>query len=143
MYRRALFLLSLLPMFAASHNPTLPEPRQSPVLGRSTRAVGQAVPNRYIVVLRPSVANVAGEAAAMTLVYRGRLLFVYEHALHGFPGPGFRFKVPPECIVDPQVVDAEGMLHGCEVADLVERLPAGELRLRAELVPRAGSPCRA
>ncbi len=102
MRRRDLFLLWLLPIFVASTEGTITEVREPAAMSRFTPAVGQMVPDRYIVILRPVVTDVTSEAAALTTLYRGRLLFVYEHALRGFAAelgaaagvdwPQFRFN---------------------------------------------------
>jgi hypothetical protein len=84
MRRRGLFLLTLLPILAASNARSFPERQEAVDTGRVTPAGGPVVPDRYIVVLRPSVADIVGESAALTLAHRGRLLFVYQHALRGF-----------------------------------------------------------
>jgi subtilisin family serine protease len=83
MCRRALFLLALLAIFAACRD-EITAPGEPAAPGRPTLAGGQAMPDRYIVVLRPGAADVAGEAAALTAAHHGRLHFVYEHALEGF-----------------------------------------------------------
>src|SRR5262245_51990355 len=55
-----------------------------PMSAAASRADGQAIPNQFIVVLRPSVVDVAGAAVSLAAAHGGRLLFVYEHALRGF-----------------------------------------------------------
>jgi subtilisin family serine protease len=47
-------------------------------------AVGQVVPNRYIVVLRPGVVSATGLATQAVAANQGKLFFIYEDALKGF-----------------------------------------------------------
>jgi subtilisin family serine protease len=86
MWRRAIVLVPLLPVLVAACRDEAPTaPPRSPVSASGAAlAVGQAVPDRYIVELRPGGASVAGEAAAIAAARHGRVLFVYEHALRGF-----------------------------------------------------------
>ena len=48
--------------------------------------VGQAIPNRYIVVFKNSLAAaaVSGEAQRLVGAEKGNLHFTYEHSIHGF-----------------------------------------------------------
>jgi hypothetical protein len=78
------FVISLLSILVVSARRPITEARGSGGAERSTTQVGQVVPGRFIVVLRPTVTDVVGEAAALTMLHHGRLLFVYEHALRGF-----------------------------------------------------------
>ena len=82
MYRRGL-LLSFLPFLAACHDAATTDPGDD-ASGHPGPIVGQAVPDRYIVILRPAGASAASEAAEMTAVQPGKLFFVYEDALRGF-----------------------------------------------------------
>jgi subtilisin family serine protease len=47
---------------------------------------GQAIPNRYVVVFKNTVAatSVSGEAQRIVNADKGKLHFVYEHSIHGF-----------------------------------------------------------
>lgn len=64
------------------------EPSTAPTViasvGPTLLAVGQAIPDRYIVTLKPSAIGAASEAAAVNAAAGGQLVYVYEHALRGF-----------------------------------------------------------
>ncbi len=47
---------------------------------------GQTIPNRYVVVFKPTVAgaSVAAEAQRIVNADKGKLHFTYEHSIHGF-----------------------------------------------------------
>jgi len=70
----------------------------------------------------------------LVLCHGQRLLGGREHTLRRVSGTGLWLDIPTECIVDLQVVHTEGMLHRGQVAELIKRLPAGELRVLATLV---------
>lgn len=64
------------------------EPSTAPsviaTVGPTLLAVGQAIPDRYIVTLKPSAVSAASEAASVNAAAGGQLVYVYEHALRGF-----------------------------------------------------------
>lgn len=80
---RASYLTPVLLFALACYDepPTAPPqiPNAAPV-----SAVGQAIPDRYIVTLKPSAVSTASEAAAVNAAAGGQLVYVYEHALRGF-----------------------------------------------------------
>jgi hypothetical protein len=42
------------------------------------------IAGQYIVVFLDSVSDIRGTANSLAAKYSGRVLFIYEHALHGF-----------------------------------------------------------
>ena len=67
---------------ACSENPTSSNPEPGLAVVRAPGA--QVVPGRYIVLFKPVVADVKGEAGRIVSGERGRMLFTYEHAVRGF-----------------------------------------------------------
>jgi hypothetical protein len=82
MFRRALFIVVLVPLASACHDRLTTEPARAPV-GPSL-AVGQGVPDRYIVVLRPGIQTASSVAVSVVAQHGAQVHHVYEHALNGF-----------------------------------------------------------
>ena len=115
MRQRALLILSFLPVFVVSTRTPLRQARGNEATEPARSAVGQVIPGRFIVVLRPTATDVVGEAAALTTLHHGRLLFVSDHALRGFavplnvPDADARRRAPRVLRVEPdQIVTAFG-----------------------------------
>lgn len=77
-----LLTLAIIVSFAA----LLAEPPRSRAQQSKFRHTQNAIPNKYIVVLKPDVAQslTASTAQGLSAIYGGQVGFVYEHALKGF-----------------------------------------------------------
>jgi subtilisin family serine protease len=81
-YVAPVILLALACYDEPSTSPTAPG--LTPTGSQPALAVGQAIPDRYIVTLKPSAVSAASEAASVNAAAGGQLIYVYEHALRGF-----------------------------------------------------------
>lgn len=77
-------LVLALAVVACQHDSTSPGSDSDSARAPLLPAIGEVVPDRYIVVLRPDAANTASIASQAVGTHGGKLFFVYEDALKGF-----------------------------------------------------------
>ncbi|MEP7347266.1 MAG: S8 family serine peptidase [Gemmatimonadaceae bacterium] len=103
--------LAAVTLFLGCQDPVTTVPERLIPSVEAAAARNQVVPNRYIVLLRPTVSNIAGTAQALSDALGGRIFFVYEHALRGFAA-----ELSPSAVAvlrrDPRVerVEADGIV---------------------------------
>jgi subtilisin family serine protease len=81
MSRRASSIIALLCVVASCHDRPVTAPT---IVPPPSLSLGSAIPDHYIVVLRPGVGTASNVARSLVSIHRGELRFVYEHALQGF-----------------------------------------------------------
>ena len=107
-------------------------PTDTMPVNASAAVAGRAIPNRYVVVFKPTMAatSVAAEASRIVNADQGKLRFTYEHSIHGFAAPlGAKFPVPHGTACG---VLLSHVIHA-NVAALRERGDDGMLTLRKYL----------